>query len=402
MNGAPNKSENGRAHDSNSQLFSEEDAPEDDVIIQEETNDDGAEAHEDEEEGDVVENTEETRKLDWDAIRQHDETREHVQQYFKAKDRREQAQDRFTTMLEEIHTAYSKCIDSILEAAGQVHQEKRQDAMDTMETDLLQLFVGNDRLRTQMQRDLERSSQQWQNSLLTLMASLHGNVSAGGAAGATATTATMVSWILNTSTRFVRGCWRDPQQQQLKAHPIDTLPVVESSQQGSGMSLSADATGATDGTNPALEEEAASEEPDWNGMMQRHPPAAECIRRYLTSRERLEEVDDTFATALDEIHVALKNNIGVLMDTACRIHDDQTQALDAMEEQLLDHFDYNHQQRVWMQQTLEESAQKAQHYFTNLLSSLQHQEEPQEISQAHLQQEQQRVAMPVEGVNRAW
>jgi hypothetical protein len=90
------------------------------------------------------------------------------------------------------------------------------------------------------------------------------------------------------------------------------------------------------------------------------------------------------------------------MDTACRIHDDQTQALDAMEDQLLDHFDYNHQQRVWMQQTLEESAQKAQHYFTNLLSSLQHQEEPQEILQAHLQQEQQRVAMPVEGVNRAW
>lgn len=115
----------------------------------------------------VVED-EDDEEPDWATIAQHEPARSDVPLFIDAKDRREAAEGRFASALDEAHANLKQCSDDLLKTAADLCNVQREK-LDSMEVQIKQDFVDNEIARSQMQTKLEESASAAQAQFAQLM-----------------------------------------------------------------------------------------------------------------------------------------------------------------------------------------------------------------------------------------
>lgn len=115
----------------------------------------------------VVED-EDDEEPDWVTIAQHEPAKSDVPLFIGAKDRREAAEARFASALDEAHANLKQCSDDLLKTAADLYNVQREK-LDAMEVQIKQDFVDNELARSQMQTKLEESASAAQAQFAQLM-----------------------------------------------------------------------------------------------------------------------------------------------------------------------------------------------------------------------------------------
>jgi hypothetical protein len=114
------------------------------------------------------EEDEEDEEPDWATIAEHEPAKADVPIFMDARDRREVAEARFASALDEAHASLKQCSDDLLETAADLYNVQREK-LDAMEAQLKQDFVENELARSQMQIKLEESASAAQAQFAQLM-----------------------------------------------------------------------------------------------------------------------------------------------------------------------------------------------------------------------------------------
>ena len=111
---------------------------------------------------------EEEEEPDWATIAEHEPAKSDVPLFLDARDRREAAQSRFASALDEAHANLKQCSDALLKTAADLYNVQREK-LDSMEVQIKQDFVDNEVARSQMQSKLEESATAAQAQFSQLM-----------------------------------------------------------------------------------------------------------------------------------------------------------------------------------------------------------------------------------------
>ena len=88
--------------------------------------------------------------------------------FIDSRDRREAAETRFASALDEAHASLKQCSDELLKTAADLYNVQREK-LDVMEVQIKQDFVDNELARSQMQIKLEESASAAQAQFAQLM-----------------------------------------------------------------------------------------------------------------------------------------------------------------------------------------------------------------------------------------
>ncbi|KAL3777622.1 hypothetical protein ACHAW5_006773 [Stephanodiscus triporus] len=94
---------------------------------------------------------------DWDAIMQHEPARSEVPAFLAARSRREAAYSRFEAAIEEFHTSMSGYEQELTQAVADIHNSRTMK-LEEYEQILKHDYVSNDKMRAEMQSQLEASA----------------------------------------------------------------------------------------------------------------------------------------------------------------------------------------------------------------------------------------------------
>ena len=95
--------------------------------------------------------------VDWDKLAQAEPARTDVPIFLAAHSRKEDANERFASILDECHSSLLQCVEALLTTVADVHNMQR-DRMEAMEADIKHNLVCNDEARAQMQVRLQQSA----------------------------------------------------------------------------------------------------------------------------------------------------------------------------------------------------------------------------------------------------
>ncbi len=111
---------------------------------------------------------EEEEEPDWAKIAEHEPAKSDVPLFLDARDRREAAEARFASALDEAHASLKQCSDALLKTAADLYNVQREN-LDSMEVQIRHDFVDNELARSQMQTKLEESASAAQAQFAQLM-----------------------------------------------------------------------------------------------------------------------------------------------------------------------------------------------------------------------------------------
>jgi len=112
--------------------------------------------HDDKQDDDHVEDTTE-EEPDWDALRENGPAaQDQVEIFLKAREIRDEADDRFSSVMDECNTMLEATKKQILQAAADMHNMHREE-LDYLETEIKQTLVWNHQVRTKMKQELEET-----------------------------------------------------------------------------------------------------------------------------------------------------------------------------------------------------------------------------------------------------
>ena len=111
---------------------------------------------------------EEEEEPDWAMIAGHEPAKSDVPLFLDARDRREAAEARFASALDEAHASLKQCSDALLKTAADLYNVQREK-LDAMEVQIKHDFVDNEIARSQMQTKLEESASAAQAQFTQLM-----------------------------------------------------------------------------------------------------------------------------------------------------------------------------------------------------------------------------------------
>ena len=114
------------------------------------------------------------------------------------------------------------------------------------------------------------------------------------------------------------------------------------------------------------EDSPIEEEPDWESITH-HDPARTEVPIFLNARDRREESNNRYTSAIEELDQSMSHSMGELVQTVESLVNDRSEKLYEYEQNLKSDYVYNEKMRASMQAKLEESARAAQGFFANLL-----------------------------------
>lgn len=110
----------------------------------------------------------EEEEPDWASIAEHEPAKRDVPLFLDARERREAAEARFASALDEAHAILKLCNDALLKTAADLYNVQREK-LDSMEVQIKHDFVENEVARSQMQSKLEESATAAQAEFAQLM-----------------------------------------------------------------------------------------------------------------------------------------------------------------------------------------------------------------------------------------
>lgn len=110
---------------------------------------------------------------DWDELTKQEPAKTDVPIFLAARDRRDQSDERFATMLDDFHASFKASTDTLLQIAADVYDMHREK-LDFMEGNVKQTMVWNDEARDRMEQTVAETATTAQGAISALLVRLSG------------------------------------------------------------------------------------------------------------------------------------------------------------------------------------------------------------------------------------
>lgn len=118
------------------------------------------------------------------------------------------------------------------------------------------------------------------------------------------------------------------------------------------------------------EEDEEDEEPDWDKLGANDPNAQAQIDMFLKAREMRDQADDHFSHTMDDCHNRLEATKKQILQAVANVHNLHRTELDYLEADIKSTLIWNHKARTEMTAQLEETRNRAQGLFQQLLMNV--------------------------------
>eukprot|EP00545_Synedropsis_sp_CCMP1620_P005913 CAMPEP_0119015198 /NCGR_PEP_ID=MMETSP1176-20130426/10608_1 /TAXON_ID=265551 /ORGANISM="Synedropsis recta cf, Strain CCMP1620" /LENGTH=242 /DNA_ID=CAMNT_0006968469 /DNA_START=91 /DNA_END=819 /DNA_ORIENTATION=+ len=112
------------------------------------------------------------------------------------------------------------------------------------------------------------------------------------------------------------------------------------------------------------------EEPDWDNLGATDPNAQAQIDLFLKAREMRDQADDSFSHTMDDCHNRLEATKKAILQAVANVHNLHRTELDYLEADIKSTLLWNHKARTEMTAQLEETRNRAQGLFQQLLMNV--------------------------------
>jgi ribosome biogenesis GTPase A len=118
-----------------------------------------------------------------------------------------------------------------------------------------------------------------------------------------------------------------------------------------------------------MDEDMGSQEPDWEELCE-YEPARESVYRLLDARDELSTEVVQIEEAMDKFHIGLEFLVHEIVQKIVDVFNTMEDSTLAMEAEIEHHFMDNEYRKVEYEKKVQQTAERAQQLFSNLLSGL--------------------------------